>query len=359
VSLRQNTALETLARASSGTLHQSRFDEIYLAVTTLLHHQNGGFAAHERALAADILKRLSKDVEMSIRVALAERLAADPSAPHELVVLLCEDKIEVARPILARSPVLSDADLIRVIETGSEGHQIAVAARPEIGESVSAALARHACEAAVIMLLRNGNAQIGPPAFEYLGQRARTSPHLQEPLVARGDLPRELVRHLYSWVSGALQTALAARYPDAAKMLVPEIAATATSLQSEETPITGDNARKLVEKLHAAGQLRASFLIRVLNQGQMELFEYAFATLLNMEPETMRRALYGDTPMTVALACRAAGIDRSVFQTVFNLSRHHRRVTAKLSDSDQTQIGTIFSQVPKTEALHRLKSQAA
>ena len=91
----------------------------------------------------------------------------------------------------------------------------------------------------------------------------------------------------------------------------------------------------------------------------MELFEYAFAALLSMELETMRKALYGENPMTVALACRAAGIDRSVFQTVFNLSRHHRRVTAQLSDSDQKQIGTIFSQVPKTEALDRLKTAAA
>jgi hypothetical protein len=91
----------------------------------------------------------------------------------------------------------------------------------------------------------------------------------------------------------------------------------------------------------------------------MELFDYAFAALLGMQIETMRKALYGTDPMTVALACRAAGIDRSVFQTVFNLSRHHRRVTAKLSEADQAQIGVIFSQVRKSEALDRLKAVAA
>jgi uncharacterized protein (DUF2336 family) len=359
VVLRHSRALETLQQASSGSLPQSRFDEIYLAVTTLFQHQNGGFAEHERKLAADILKRLSKDVEMSIRIALAERLAGDSAAPHDLIVLLCDDRIEVARPILARSPVLSDADLVRVIENGSEGHQIVVAARPAIGESVSAALARHACEAAVIALLRNGSAKIGRSAFEQLSERARRMPDLQAPLVERSDLPQELAHRLYLWVSGALKTSLIARYPEAAQTLASTIEQTTASLQSEEPPITGVNARKLVEKLHASGQLRASFLIRVLNQGQMELFEYAFAALLSMEPNTMHKALYGDNPMTVALACRAAGIDRSVFQTVFNLSRHHRRIAAQLSDSDKNQIGAIFSQVPKTEALHRLKAEAA
>ncbi|HXJ02372.1 MAG TPA: DUF2336 domain-containing protein [Micropepsaceae bacterium] len=348
-----------MPRAESAIPAQSRFDEIYLAVTTLFQRQRGAMPEHERNLAADILRRLSKDVEMSIRINLAEKLADDPGAPHDLLILLCDDKIEVARPILARSRALSDADLVRIIENGSETHQVVVAARPAIGETITAALARSACEAALIALLRNTSAKIGRATFEQLSERARNIPDLQGPLVERADLPRELVQRLHLWVSGALKTALAARYPEAAAALGNAIDDTTTSLQEDGPPLTGANARKLVEKLHASGQLRASFLIRVLNQGQMELFEYAFAALLNMEPETMRTALYGDNPQMVALACRAAGIDRSVFQTVFNLSRHHRQMAAKLSDSDQKQIGTIFRDVKKTEALQRLKTTAA
>jgi uncharacterized protein (DUF2336 family) len=351
---------EILQRMNSAGPGQNRFDEIYLAVSTLFQYQKGAFADHERNLAADILRRVSKDVEMSIRIGLAERLADDPGAPHDLINLLCDDRIEVAKPILARSPVLSDADLIRVIETGSENHQIAVATRPAIGETITARLARHACEAAVIALLRNSTAKIARSTFEQLSDRARDLPGLQRPLIERHDLPGELARQLHLWVSDALKTALVARHPDAARTLVSAIDETTAAPSAPETgPAASVNARKLVEKLHAAGQLRSSFLIRVLNQGEMEMFEYAFAALLNMDPETMRKALYGDNPATVALACRAAGIDRSVFQTVFNLSRHHRRVTAQLSDSDRKQIDSIFSQLPKTEALQMLKNQAA
>jgi uncharacterized protein (DUF2336 family) len=359
VVLQQGRAVELLQETDSLTSAHSRFDEIYLAVTTLFQRQSGAFGDHERQLASEILKRLTKDVEMSIRIHLAERLADDPAAPHDLLILLCDDKIEVARPVLARSPLLSDQDLIRIIEKGSDGHQTVVAERPAIGENVTAAIARCACEAALIALLRNGSAKISDATFEQLGERARNIPSLQQPLVDRPDLPGELAKRLCVWVSGALKTALTARYPDAGKALVSAIDESAASLQHEEAPLTGANARKLVEKLHASGQLRASFLIRVLNQGQMELFEYAFAALLNMDPETMRTALYGDNPMTVALACRAAGIDKSVFQTVYNLSRHHRSVLAKLTDSDHKEIGTIFTDVKKAEALQRLKSEAA
>ena len=352
-----NSDLARLLAAASGA--KTRFEEIYLAVATLFEHQRGAFTDLERGLAGDILKRLGKDVEMEIRIRLAARLADDPAAPHDLIVILADDTIEVARPVLARSPVLTDADLVSIVQKGSDAHQVVIAERPAIGESVSAALARSACEAAVIALLRNQTAKFNQNTLDHLGERARTSPGLQEPLISRGDLPAQFVQRLCVWVSGALKTALTARYPEAAQALGSAIDEAASATQPGELTITGVNARKLVEKLHSSGQLRASFLIRVLNQGQMELFEYAFAALVHMDIETMRKALYGDNPMTVALACRAAGIDRCVFQTVFNLSRHHRRVAAKLSDSDQKQIGLIFSQVQKSEALDRLKAAAA
>jgi len=245
------------------------------------------------------------------------------------------------------------------VQKGSDAHQIVVAERPAIGETVSAALARSACEAALIALLRNKTAKFNQTTLDHLGERARTTPALQEPLINRSDLPPQFVQRLCVWVSGALKTALTARYPEAAQALGSAIDEAASSAAAGDPAVTGVNAKKLVEKLHTSGQLRSSFLIRVLNQGQMELFDYAFAALLNMDIETMRKALYGDNPMTVALACRAAGIDRCVFQTVFNLSRHHRRISAKLSDTDQKQIGMIFSQVQKSEALDRLKTAAA
>jgi uncharacterized protein (DUF2336 family) len=337
---------ELMGVADSLSAPNNGFDEIFLAVTTLFEHQKGAFSQQERELAADILKRISKDVEMAIRIGVAERLAGDETAPHELIVLLADDKIEVARPILARSPILSDADLIRVIENGSERHQIAIAERPEIGVTV-------------IALLRNVTAEIAAETFELLSERARRLSHLQEPLSQRPDLPPEVAQKLYVWVSGALKTALAARYPEVSGPLSRAVEQTKDAHKNDEPPVPEANAKKLVAKLFASGQLRASFLIRVLNQGQMELFEHAFATLLSMDIEIMRKALYGGSPTTVALACRAAGIDRSVFMTVFQLSRHHRRVTAQLSDSDLKQIWTVFNEVPKAEALDRLRAQAA
>ena len=127
----------------------------------------------------------------------------------------------------------------------------------------------------------------------------------------------------------------------------------------EHLPVSETSARKLIDKLARSGELRASYLIRVLRQGQLELFDHGLATLLQLDVEPMRKALYGTSPHPMALACRAAGIDRSAFFTVLQLCRHHRQAAAALSDSDQQEIQAIFSQVPKGDALQRLRVEAA
>ena len=129
--------------------------------------------------------------------------------------------------------------------------------------------------------------------------------------------------------------------------------------RAQLSSVSDTSARKLIDKLANSGQLRASYLIRVLRQGQMELFDHGLATLLQLDVEPMRKALYGASPHAVALACRAAGIDRSAFLTVFQLCRLHKQAVAALSDLDEMEIQAIFSQVPKGDALQRLRAEAA
>ena len=99
--------------------------------------------------------------------------------------------------------------------------------------------------------------------------------------------------------------------------------------------------------------------MRVLREGQIDLFDHGIATLLQLDVEPLRRALYGKNPYLVALACRAAGIDRAAFLTVFRLSRRDRACGTALSESDQKEIQAVFSQVPKGDALQRLRGEAA
>ena len=57
----------------------------------------------ERDLIAEILKKLLNDFELPIRERLSHRLAKSRDAPHDLIVNLANDTIEVAKPVLMES----------------------------------------------------------------------------------------------------------------------------------------------------------------------------------------------------------------------------------------------------------------
>ena len=66
----------------------------------------------ERALMFNIMHKMVRDAELSIRQIIGQRLADVPDVPHELALFLANDDIEVAYPILSGHTVLQDEDLI-------------------------------------------------------------------------------------------------------------------------------------------------------------------------------------------------------------------------------------------------------
>jgi hypothetical protein len=104
--------------------------------------------------------------------------------------------------------------------------------------------------------------------------------------------------------------------------------------------------------------LRAGFLLRVLQQGQHELFDAAFARLLDLPLEDFRHHFYFDGARPVALACRAVGIDKAVFATVFSLSRRANGKQPTLTLGERLDVEFAFASFSKTEARAQL-AQAA
>jgi uncharacterized protein (DUF2336 family) len=334
----------------------TRREDIYLAVASLFRTQGSMLSERERTMMREILQRLTLDVEMAIRITLAEHLADDPSAPLDLITLLCDDKIEVARPIILRSRRLSDQDILQFIAAASTAHQTACAERPNIGEPICDLLARSDSESVLIALVRNATARIASPTFEALVEKSRNFASLQEPLVQRSDLPSTLATRMCEWVSEALKSHIAQTHPFAFETFAHATGRATQAVQEVPKPASPDGGRKLIDKLASAGQLKAGFLLRVLHQGQMELFELAFAKLLDIEPLQMKRVLYESGARPVALACRAVGIDRCVFTTVFNLSRGGRRISARLTQAERAEVERVFDGFNKAEALERIKS---
>lgn len=277
-------------------------------------------------LLDSIFMTLVVEAERDIRQRLAERLADAAWAPSALINILALDEIEIARPIIARSPVLQDHDLIRLLVQATLEHQIEVARRPRLAASVVEAILARGEPAVLTALANNDSAELSKEGLRRLVERAREVVALRSPLARHPRLSTDLAEQLYLWVGRALRDALTARFhldPETMASAVDEALRAAHNgedpaddgvVESEEE--REEMERSLVEKLDAAGQLRPGYLLRVLREGRLPLFVMALARLGSFEPPQIRRAIDSNRPELLALACSAVGIDRSVFPTI-------------------------------------------
>src|SRR5690606_24861997 len=103
---------------------------------------------------------------------VARLLAPLERAPGTVVVKLANDAIEVAKPLLEFSSVLSDDDLIDIITRQSEEHRLAIAGRLNVPERVGEAIVEHGEKSSVVRLMRNSNAEFDKATLEKLVERA-------------------------------------------------------------------------------------------------------------------------------------------------------------------------------------------
>ncbi len=234
--------------------------------------------------------------------------------------------------MIAASPVLKDPYLIRLLIEATIEHQIEVARRPNLGAAVVAAILQAGEPAVMTALAGNASAVLAPADMKQLVDAAREVAALRPPLSRHPKLTDDLALQLYIWVGQALRQSLAERFRLDPKLIE---AALAQSVQEAHAAapaghgvvvLARDGEReameqRLIEKLHAAGQLRPGYLVRALQEGRLSLFATALAMLGRFEADHVQRVIDSDRPELLGLACAAVGIDRSVFPSILQMIR--------------------------------------
>lgn len=341
-------------------------EQLMLALVDLCDEDEAAGSPAIRGLVESIFMSLVVDAERDIRRLLAEKLASAPWAPPALVNVLALDEIEIARPIIALSPVLRDQDLVRLLVEATIEHQIEVARRPCLGPPVVEAILRQNEPAVLTALAGNDTAAISLEGMAKLLEASRRIAAMRSPLVRHPKLTSEMAQRLYLWVGQSLRAAIVTRFrvdPNALDQAMAEAVRQAhgqvaptvhppVSFEPDED--REEMEHRLIAKLHAAGQLKSSYLLRVLRERKLSLFRIALATLGGYGVEDVRRAMNCDRPELLALACVSVGMDRSVFPTVLSLVRDlnagrptggveaGRRAARAFSVREPTQASTAF-----------------
>ncbi len=177
-------------------------------VADLFVNSAGQYSEEQIDMFGAVLGRLAANVAVPGRVQLSERLADVANAPTGIIRQFALDEIAIARPVLTRSPRLSDQDLIAVASSKGHSHMLAITERPHLAEPVTDYLVVKGDRVISHGLAVNQTARFSRRGMGLLVTRALTDDSLQSALGQRRDLPDEMQANLAQAVSASAKRRL-------------------------------------------------------------------------------------------------------------------------------------------------------
>jgi uncharacterized protein (DUF2336 family) len=142
----------------------------------------------ERELFDAVADQVLDFVDAPARQHLAERLAIRADAPRRVVTRLAADAIAIAAPLLARSPVLTDDDLVVLAAEKSQDHLAAIARRGSLPAPVTDVLIARGRADVLEAVAANPAARFSAAGAEALIDKARDRETLWRRLARRRDV---------------------------------------------------------------------------------------------------------------------------------------------------------------------------
>ena len=283
-------------------------------------------SAREIDLFDHIMDKVLAEVEPLARRELAEQLADQAVAPQRTLLRLAGDVIEVAAPVLSRSPALHDDHLERIARSRSQDHLIAIARRKAVSERVTDILVDRGNDAVACAVSENEGARFSEAGLRSLAVRATANVAILNRLVRRSNLPERVANELVPVLAGSIAERITSTPLDnefSAHRLITE----ARALLSERLRAALTRARPLgvLSDQVGRGNLTMSEAVTELADAD-ELGDLAalIGTGLRMPVEVVVSNLFlGDE--TMMLLCRAATLDVNAFSAILRMRARRRR----------------------------------
>ncbi|MCW5725156.1 MAG: DUF2336 domain-containing protein [Maricaulaceae bacterium] len=301
----------------------------------------------------DVLSRLAAQTAQDARAELSRRFADSPLAPRGLIMQLARDAVEVAAPVLQKSAVLTEDDLVRLAEDTGPDHLKAISQRERVPERVSDVIVRKGDDETLAVLVGNEGAALSRHSYEAVARRAETSPALQAPLVARAATPPDLLNDLMLVVETSLREQIMRRFESIEPEALEEAMALSHRRLSERLKQDQEleEAQRRIAAMKLRRQLDGPLLARLLREGDMPAFLAGFAELTEIDIASARRAIESESVDPLALACKAAGFDKALFVTLAVL----RGGAASGAIGDARELGAIYDALTADDARRAMR----
>lgn len=310
------------------------------------YFNDGVFDETEKNIACDIISLLAKDVENNVRQRLAENLKNNSDVPHSVIVALAKDKEDgVCLPILQFSEVLTDDDLMAVLEsTKKVARLLAISKRAHISIRVSDGLIKTSNDDVIASLLGNKGSEVSEKSMNDLIAEFNKSEKVMGTLIDRGELPIGIVEKILFAVSSEMKEQLTKKHNISAKLakevseqtreeatiaLINEEDSLGLKTTQEEIVLKYDEENKknnlsvavknkivkadqLVNHLYNQGRLTHSIVIRSLCEGNLTFFESGISRLAGVPTMNARKLIRDENKNAFEALCRRAKIPVSI-----------------------------------------------
>ena len=273
----------------------------------------GEFLPDERREAELALTALLDDTSATVRRAIAEAFASAVEAPRHIITALMSDHSDVASPVLSRSPLLRDNELIDCAATGDVYAQIAIALRAGLSATVSAALAEIGTREAVITLCVNESANLPEFSQRRLLERFKDDGEVREALLGRLGLSPAVRMALVEETARALtQFATSCAWltkTRAERVQRESCEKAALTIAVGVSPVRARvQTVDLVKALHASGNLTTAFLLRALLCANVRLVEVALSEISGLSTKRVCGLLLEPKSAGFRALCRKASV---------------------------------------------------
>ncbi len=262
----------------------------------------------ERAFAVTLLDRICLDVSDLVRRALAVTLQNSINLPHSIARTLINDIDSIAVPILSSSPVLTDDDLIDVLNSKAAEKIRAIAQRKTLNLHISHAIVSFGDGAATARLAANDGALISHETAEVIAALHVDDDLIREAALSRHDMPPAVIAKLIAYSTDKIESVLKT-YPG-----VSDSRATAISRNTRERAqsfVIGDGwpaerLREYARALDKSGKLTPRLILRSAGRGDMRFVTASLSILAGQSIEKTRLMVLSSAGLGVkAVALRA------------------------------------------------------
>jgi len=294
--------LSDAARALDGV--ESRIQN---AATDLFRDGAAGLSDQCRVQIAQLMRGMITAIEDELRIRVCEALPDD--APPELHAALGSARVQIAMPLLERTDLLREADLVAATLRRVDEHRLALALGRDSPFHVAELSQR---------LLDLGDQAVSEALMALLVAESRRYDQFGDPALARTDLPSGPHRRLLWAVAAALRHYMIRQHGIAegrADLLLADAVSGLLTEHEDEDTLEG-RAEALADLLWHRKLIDDALLLGALEEGWLALFTAAVAKRAGIDAAGVWSMLLEPSGMMLGTILRAINCDRTTAVTI-------------------------------------------